>query len=81
MNNIGGSLLLLLVALVLLYLAVTDRLSRLIDAWDVVNGSKQTTNSLASNSGAPTVATGVPTGVTLSLPSLPILGNNAQVQA
>jgi len=73
MGNLGGTLILLLVALVLLYLAVTDRLSRLLDAFDVVTGSKQVaTNASAS---LPTSA------VSLSLPSLPSLGINAQVHA
>lgn len=75
MGNLGGTLILLLLALILLYLAVTDRLSRILDAKDVITGAKT-----VSNSGS-TATTGKPGQVTLSLPSLPSLGINAQVQA
>ena len=75
MGNLGGSLLLLLVALLLLYLAVTDRLSRLLDAKDVITGAKQ----VSSSGGASAVTN--PSPVVLSLPSLPSIGINAQVQA
>lgn len=74
MSGAGGSLLLLLVAILLIYLAVTDRLSRLLDGIDVALGKK--TASDATTATASTTPSG---GVTFSLPSLPQLGNNAQV--
>jgi hypothetical protein len=72
MSGAGGSLLLLLVAILLLYLAVTDRLSRLLDGIDVALGKKKVGDAVASNA----IGGG---NVTFQLPSLPSLGNNAQV--
>lgn len=67
-------MLLLLVALVLLWLAVTDKLSRVLDAWDVLTGK----TGDATTTAASVVNTAV---TTLSLPSLPKIGSNAQVPA
>lgn len=72
MSNLTTSFLLLAIALVLLYLAVTDRLSRVLDAWDVVAG-KATVNQ----SGAGAVS-GSPVVFNLpSLPALPKIGGTA----
>jgi hypothetical protein len=75
MNNIGSSFLLLAVALFLLWLAVTDKLSNLLDAWDVATGKttavSSTTTSATGN--AANVATGKTT-IQLSLPALPKIG-------
>lgn len=79
MNNLGGSLILLIIALILLYLAVTDRLSRLLDAKDVITGTKNvsgTTATVNTTSGTP-----IATNINVSLPTLPTFGNNAQVPA
>ncbi len=85
MKNLGGTVILLLVAVVLLWLAVTNQLGRLLDAWSVVRGK-----ATASGAGAsPASATGSPvtapaTGMTAmlpSLPSLPTFGTMAQVGA
>lgn len=78
MGNLGGSLILLLLALLLLYLAVTDRLSNFLDGIDVMLGKK---NANTTSAALPT-STGTPiaTNITVSLPSLPSL-TNVQVQA
>ena len=79
MGNLGGSLILLVLALILLYLAVTDRLSRLIDAWEIISGKLPvpgTTATVNNTSGTP-----IATNVNISLPTLPTFGNNAQVPA
>lgn len=72
MQDLTSSLLLLLIAIVLLWLAVTDKLGRVLDAWDVISG-KSTVSSpgVSTNAGAlkPVVF----------LPSLPPLGQNVQV--
>lgn len=76
MNSLGTSLILLILALVLLWLAVTDRLSRVLDAWDVITGKTTATASAVSQTVAPLVARS-----SFQLPSLPTLGQNAQVEA
>lgn len=73
MDNLSSSLILLIVALVLLWLAVTDRLSRVLDAVDVLRGK-----STATTTGN-TLTASVPGLPQLSLPSLPQFGQNAQV--
>lgn len=75
-GNLGGSMILLVVALILLYLAVTDRLSRLLDAKDVIAGKKQVATTGVTGTGA--IAS---TSPVFTLPSLPSLGINAQVSA
>lgn len=73
MNNIGNSLLLLIIGLVLLWLAATDRLSKFLDAWDYIKSGQQIPKTAAN-----TIQT--PTGqVSFTLPSLPKLGSNPQV--
>lgn len=74
MESLSTSLLLLLVALVLLWLAVTDKLSRVLDAWDVITG-KTDANSVATTTQA---VLSIPA---FHLPALPAFGNNAQVPA
>lgn len=71
-----NSLILLVLALVLLWLAVTDQLARALDAWDVLTG-KLTVGTAAGGAGATTTPNGgtAPTGgPTVHLPSLPPLG-------
>lgn len=75
MDNLSTSLILLVLALVLLWLAVTDRLSRVLDAYDVLRGQGTKTAAAA------TAATTAATTYRLSLPSLPTLGQNVQVPA
>lgn len=77
MNSLGTSLILLILALVLLWLAVTDRLSRVLDAWDVITGK---TTATASSAVSQTVAP-LLNNTSFQLPSLPTLGQNAQVEA
>ncbi len=74
MDSLSSSLILLLVALVLLWLAVTDRLSRVLDAVDVLKGNATANQTTASAVTAAPVAAPV-----LHFPSLPKLGTNAQV--
>jgi len=72
MESLSTSLILLLLALVLLWLAVTDRLSRVLDAFDVLQGKPVGgANKVAS---APALG-----GVAFNLPSLPALGRSVQV--
>lgn len=72
-----NSLILLVIALVLLWLAVTDKLSRLLDAWDVITGKTEVKQHALAAAGAGTVAS----NTLFELPSLPTIGNNAQVSA
>lgn len=65
------TLALLIVALILLWLAVTNQLNRALDAWDVLTGAKS-----ASATGALTTKLN---GLTVTLPSLPALGSPATV--
>lgn len=76
MESLSTSLILLLVAILLLWLAVTDKLSRVLDAWDYVIGK---TNSLGGNTVAGISLPSINLPVSLSLPSLPTFGSNAQV--
>jgi len=90
MGNLGGSLLLLVVALILIYLAVTDRLSRILDAWQVVTG-KESVQTLTGGKTPVNVNVPLPTmpglpPITLPVPvipntssTLPNSGANAQV--
>lgn len=81
MDSLSSSLILLVVAIVLLWLAVTDRLSRVLDAVDVLRGNataNTTTASNASNAGVVAASDGKNV-VALSLPSLPALGRSVQV--
>lgn len=48
MNDISTSLILLLVAIAILWLAVTDKLGRLIDAFNVVEGKETATTATAT---------------------------------
>jgi hypothetical protein len=79
MDSLSSSLILLIVALVLLWLAVTDRLSRLLDAVDVLRGNATTSTTTASNNGATVTANAGSGQISLSLPSLPVLGRSTQV--
>lgn len=75
MDNLSTSLILLVLALVLLWLAVTDRLSRVLDAYDVLRGQGTKAGTAA------TAATAALTQYKVRLPSLPELGQNVQVPA
>lgn len=71
MGNLSTSLLLLLVALVLLWLAVTDQLGRVLDAYDVLTGKRTSGGTLAATGSTVTSFT----TSTLTLPSLPAIGD------
>lgn len=73
MNNIGNSLLLLIIGLVLLWLAATDRLSKFLDAWDLIKSGQPIPKTAANTLQTPAGQ------ISFTLPSLPKLGNNAQV--
>lgn len=85
MSNLSSSLLLLIVALVLLWLAVTGKLGQTIDAWNVLTG--KATASTPSTTGATPSATpasgpsnsGTAGGLAFSLPSLPVFGTMGTV--
>jgi len=84
MKNLGGSVILLLVALVLLWLAVTNQLGRLLDAWDVVRGKATSSGASANNINNPSASAGAPAtnaSYLPSLPSLPALGVSPLVGA
>lgn len=75
-SGVPTSLLLLGLALLLLWMAVTDRLSRVLDAYDVIIGKSTT----SATSGVSKVASAVnaidPAIVTsIHLPSLPDVGH------
>ena len=84
MGNLGSSFLVLAVALLILWLAVTDRLGRVIDAGSVISGKATITPTgqnpvTAAITGTPSgsaAATfgGTGGGVLMKLPSLPSLG-------
>jgi hypothetical protein len=80
MSNLTSSFLLLALAVLLLWLAVTDRLSQLLDAWDVATGKTKVAADDANSTlaSATKVITGAPT-VTISLPALPKLPTMANV--
>jgi hypothetical protein len=73
MNDLSTSLILLVLAIVLLWLAVTDKLSRVLDAWEIIK---------TGNASGTTTATVAPATQTVyRLPSLPTIAINPQVQA
>lgn len=79
MDSLSSSLILLIVALVLLWLAVTDRLSRVLDAVDVLRGNA-TTEKTATTAALPLSGTAQSGGGTnIVLPSLPTFGRSTQV--
>jgi hypothetical protein len=73
MESLSTSLILLVLALVLLWLAATDKLSRALDAWDVLTG-KTTAAASGNVTNTTTVA-----NTTFRLPSLPPLALHNQV--
>lgn len=75
MQNLSTSLLLLLVALVLLWLAVTDKLPRLLDAYDVLTGKEVSSGAGSGNTFAMSVPSILKQAPSLSLPSLPTIGD------
>jgi hypothetical protein len=80
MDSLSSSLILLVVALVLLWLAVTDRLSRVLDAVDVLRGNATVSTTATTGAASGVVAaTDGKNLVALSLPSLPALGRSPQV--
>jgi hypothetical protein len=76
--NLSNSLILLVVAIVLLWLAVTDKLTRVLDAYDVIVGKKTASASTSFLSSSLSLPSITPT-INVSLPSLPALGTNPQV--
>jgi hypothetical protein len=77
MSNLTTTTILLLLAVLLLWLAITDRLSRLLDAWDVVTGKAKITAATVA-----TTVTGAPTTtVAFQLPALPPLTHISEVPA
>lgn len=78
-DSLSTSLLLLLLALVLLWMAVTDKLSRVLDAYEVLKGGKS--SGLASAAGSAVSTVTQQSSYSLRLPSLPQAGNMAQVEA
>lgn len=80
MSDVSTSLILLIVALVLLWLAVTDRLSRVLDAVDVVRGKASIAHGTSTALGIPTTS-GTPGGGLIRLPSLPAFGTISNVPA
>jgi hypothetical protein len=76
----GMSLVLLLAAIGFLYLAVTGKMNRLLDAWDILMGSKTACASTALASTNTSAGNPLATNISVSLPSLPSL-TNAQVPA
>ena len=77
-SSLTTSIILLLLALVLLWMAVTDKLGRVLDAYDVITG-KSTANDVTGVSGSGT--TPVINSTAFKLPGLPSLGVNVQVPA
>ena len=74
MSNLSTTVIILLIAIVLLWLALTDKLSRLLDAWDVIIGKASATST--------TVASALPGSTTvLQLPTLPALAHANNVPA
>ena len=80
MDSLSSSLILLVVALVLLWLAVTDRLSRVLDAVDVLRGNAKTENT-TTTAALPLSRTLNGGGANIVLPSLPTFGRSTQVPA
>jgi len=78
-SNISGSLILLVVAIVLLWFAVTDRLSRVLDAVDVIRGKSSVSQTNASPTASAIGGAAGNVGVELQLPSLPKLGQTNNV--
>lgn len=70
MGNIGSSLILLLVALFILWLAVTGKINRIPDAW----------NLIMSDTGVSGTASGIPLLQPISLPALPVLNPSTITQ-
>ena len=70
-----NSVILLALALLLLYLAVTDRLSRLFNAWDAIRGKNETSVRPTGGGGA-AIQSGT---VAFNLPTLPPLANLGKV--
>lgn len=79
-SSLTTSIILLLLALVLLWMAVTDKLGRVLDAYDVITG-KSTASDVTGVSGGGGATTPVINSTAFKLPSLPSLGVNVQVPA
>jgi len=77
MDSLSSSLILLVVALVLLWLAVTDRLSRVLDAVDVLRGNATASTTTTANAGVVAATDGK--NLVVSLPNLPPLARSPQV--
>lgn len=69
MNNVTSSFLLLALAVFLLWLAATNKLSNLLDAWDVATGKTTAQKTATASAGS----------VSLTLPTLPAVSTTAQV--
>lgn len=72
MSDVSSSLILLLLALLLLWLAVTDKLSLALDAFDVARGKKKAVEVASA---------GVSVLPQFSLPSIPALSSLNHVTA
>lgn len=82
MSNLSSSLLLLVVALVLLWLAVTGKLGQTIDAWNVLTGKATASTPSTTPSATPASGpsnSGTTGGLAFSLPSLPVFGTRGTV--
>jgi hypothetical protein len=75
MSNLTTTTILLLIAILLLWMAMTDRLSRLLDAWDVVTGKRTAQQVASTTPGNPL------TSVAFQLPMLPPLAHISEVPA
>lgn len=78
-SNISTSLIVLLLAIVLLWFAVTDRLSRVLDAIDVIRGNAKVSQTNASPTAAAIGNVAGNVGTALHIPSLPPLGQVVNV--
>lgn len=78
-SNVSTSLILLVLAIALLWFAVTDRLSRVLDAVDVIRGKASVSGTGASPTAAAIGTTAGNVGAALHFPSLPQLGQVVNV--
>jgi hypothetical protein len=78
-SNVSSSLVILVIAIVLLWFAVTDRLSRVLDAVDVIRGKANVNETNTSPVAATIGAAAGNIGTALKLPSLPAIGQVVNV--
>lgn len=71
-SNLTTTTILLVLAVLLLWMAITDKLSRLIDAWNVALGKSTATQTASNTSGTPVTPTNAAAmSTTFSIPALP----------